>query len=39
MSENIPEYDPEVEEVDVQPYEGAPDFDRPQTGSEGRQDD
>lgn len=32
-------YDPEVEEVDVQPYEGPPDFDRPQSAPDGRQDD
>ena len=32
-------YNPEEEEVDVQPYEGPPDFDRPQSTTDGRQDD
>jgi hypothetical protein len=30
---------PEDDEVDVQPYEGKPDFDKPQGGTDGKQDD
>lgn len=32
-------YDPAEEEVDIEPYEGAPDFDKPQGSSDGKQDD
>ena len=30
---------PEDDEIDVQPYEGSPDFDKPQATPDGRQDD
>ena len=34
------EYDPEIEEVDVEPFEGEPDFDRSQAiDDDGVQDD
>jgi hypothetical protein len=32
-------YKPEDDEIDVEPFEGKPDYDRPQAGDAGKQDD